>query len=481
MTTVEYDVEVPMPDGVVLRCDVYRPSEEGPHPVLLVRTPYNKQDPTVLGVLDPLRATRAGFIVVIQDVRGRFASDGDWAPVVHERADGRTTAEWAARLPGGDGPVGTYGPSYLGQVQLANDSPAVGASVIAFTWADPADGLAARGGAAELGLVTNWSLRLALNYLSRNGAGDDAVGRALDRFDVDVPGARTTLDQTGMPLVDPTGPIFEPPSRPILVVAGWYDVFLQGCLDLYARTPGASLIIGPWSHNNHSGQVGDVVAGLDADEGRFDLFGRQLAFLRRPPDEPTAEVFITGVGRWRTYASWPPPSEPQPFRIAGSFEFDPADPVPTHGGGLLISPGFPPGPLDQARIERRPDVLVVTGEPLGDDLAVGGRVRATIRLTASQPSVDVVVRLCDVGPDGVSRNLTDGIFRVRDGRAEVEVEVDLWSVGHVFRAGHRIRAQITWSCFPRWDLAGGPGGTVTIHQGSAITLPIIAEAQLKVR
>jgi hypothetical protein len=486
-----------MADGVVLRADVYRPSSgPGPFPVLLVRTPYGKQDPTILGVLDPLRATRSGFIVVIQDVRGRFASEGAWVPVVHEQSDGRDSAEWASRLPGSDGRVGTYGPSYLGQVQLANDSPLVAASVISFTWSNPADGLVARGGVAELGLVTNWSLRLALDYLRREAQSDAEVVRALDNFDADPLGAVKVLAALEMPVVavapplgdhahptagahprfpfsseseDRGGPLwtthaptFARPQRPLLIIAGWYDVFLQGSLDVYQQSGNASLIVGPWSHNNHTGQIGNRVAGLKADEGRIDLFGRQLAFLRDPPQRPEAHVFLTGIDEWRTYEKWPPPSKPQPFPLAGSFDFDPKDPVPTHGGNLLISPGFPPGPLDQSRIESRPDVLVITGEPLEHDLEVQGRVTASLETTGG---ADIVVRLCDVDPDGRSLNLTDGIFRGE------RPEVDLWSIGHVFRAGHRIRVQITWSSFPRWEVTGRDRGTMAIHPGSSLILP----------
>lgn len=477
MTVVSYDQPVPMSDGVILRADVYRPSSgPGPFPVLLVRTPYGKQDPTILGVLDPLRATRAGFIVAIQDVRGRFASAGSWSPVIHERSDGRDSSVWAAALPGSDGRVGTFGPSYLGQVQMANDSPLVSASVISYTWSDPADGLVARGGAAELGLVTNWSLRLALDYFCRGGQSDAEVVRALDRFDGDVLGAAEVLAALDMPVVSAAAhpsavaeprpaPTFAPPQRSLLIIAGWYDVFLQGSLDIYQQAGNASLIVGPWSHNNHSAQIGNRPATLKADETRIDLFGRQLDFLRDPPARPDARIFLTGVDEWRTYEQWPPPSRPHRIPLAGTFDVDPENPVPTHGGNLLISPGFPPGPLDQSRIESRPDVLVITGDPLQDDLEIQGRVTATINLSGAQ---DVVVRLCDVDPDGVSINLTDGIFRAAN---KANVEVDLWSIAHVFRVGHRVRVQITWSSFPRWDIAAQTSGTITVHPGSMLTLP----------
>jgi len=96
---IEHDVPARMRDGVVLRADVYRPASGGPWPTLLMRTPYNKRETLLLTLLDPLRAARAGFMIVLQDTRGRFASDGEWLPFKHERPDGHDTVEWAARLP----------------------------------------------------------------------------------------------------------------------------------------------------------------------------------------------------------------------------------------------------------------------------------------------------------------------------------------------------------------------------------------------
>jgi uncharacterized protein len=106
---VDGDVEATMRDGTALLADVYRPAGSGPWPVLLARTPYGKRDPTVLAVLDPLAAARRGFLVVVQDVRGRFGSAGDWEPLVHEVDDGYDSVRWAASLPGSDGTVAMYG------------------------------------------------------------------------------------------------------------------------------------------------------------------------------------------------------------------------------------------------------------------------------------------------------------------------------------------------------------------------------------
>jgi predicted acyl esterase len=473
VTVVEYDIEAAMRDGVVLRADVYRPAGPGAWPVLLVRTPYGKQDPVILGLLDPLKATRRGFLVVIQDVRGRFASDGEWEPFTAERADGHDTIAWAARLPGANGRVGTYGPSYLGQVQLAaqaTNPPELVASVVAFTWADPADGLTARGGAAEWGLVTGWSLRQRFDLLRRTGAGPDRVDELIAVLDGFPGSAPADLRLPAVPVNRPT--------VPTMVVAGWYDPFLRGGLDTYAALGRAglprALIVGPWSHNNQSGHVGDVGFGLAADAAVLGLFDRQLDWLAGDRGEAEALVFVMGVNRWRRLERWPPESADQSWYLhadgrlapvpptdtdgADELAYDPADPVPTYGGPTLISPAFPPGPVDQRVVEDRADVLTYTSAPLETAVTVLGGVRAHLFRVTPPGASDSVVRLCDVGPDGVSRNVTDGILRSAD---TGELVVDLWSTAYVFQPGHRIRVQVTWSSFPRWDRArsdsaGGP-------------------------
>lgn len=169
----ETELEATMRDGTTLRADLYHPPGPGPWPVLLARTPYGKRDPGVLARLDPRRAAARGHLVVIQDCRGRFRSDGEWTPLAHEAPDGYDTIRWAAQLPGANGRVHTYGPSYLGHTQwaaIAAKPPELRAAVPEFTWSNPDDGLTERGGAHELGLITQWTLSLAQNVLARRHA-----------------------------------------------------------------------------------------------------------------------------------------------------------------------------------------------------------------------------------------------------------------------------------------------------------------------
>ncbi|MFG1667766.1 CocE/NonD family hydrolase [Streptomyces sp. Y7] len=505
-----------MSDGTVLRADVHRPVTGGPYPVLLARLPYGKNFPMMSAMLDPLGLARSGFIVVIQDTRGRFASEGAWEPWTYEENDGYDTVRWAAALPGSNGRVGMIGGSYLGNTQwmaALSKPPELKAIAPQITWSEPEDGLFTRGGAIELGITVHWSLLQGLDTLMKRHADDPAaLGPALGALVHDLDrtagsvywelpaGRHPAFQRHGIQELG-----FEHARRdpewsaacrvagrqaeadlPSLNVGGWYDIFSQGTLDNYveSRAAGrpAALIMGPWTHTGQTGQIGDVNFGMAASADllgfRGGLAALQSAWLRKwltpdaapsGPELPPVLLFVMGRNEWREEQEWPLSravdtdlflradgalafDPPQAGEGADSYVYDPADPVPTTGGAILMAGEYRPGPLDQARVEARTDVLVYTSEPLTEDLEVTGRVRAFVHAASDAPSTDWVVRLCDVDPEGVSLNVADGIVRVDTTPGEfAEHIVDLWSTSHVFRAGHRLRVHVTSSNFPRWD------------------------------
>lgn len=507
------DVEATMRDGVVLRADVYRPTGDGPWPVVMSRLPYGKGN--LLHVLHPLRFVEAGFIVVIQDTRGRFASDGEWDPWTFEEADGHDSVVWAASLPGSNGSVGMIGASYFGNTQwMAALSKAPGLKAIApmLTWSDPDDGLFRRGGALELGLSLPWSLLQGVDTLQKRHATDPAaMGAALMGLVGDYDACATdgywqtpadqhpTIERHGIPDVgiarSHRDPDWSASARvagrhaeadlPTLNIGGWYDIFLQGTLDNYvAMAPrgDSHLVVGPWHHVGYANQIGDVNFGIASSldvlgfQGHYaDLQARWLRTHLAPdgddgsPVLPPVFLFVMGINQWRAEEQWPLAravdadlylradgrasfDEPAADEASDSFVHDPTDPVMTTGGPLLMSGEFRAGPIDQAPVESRPDVLVFTGEALADDLEVTGRVTAVLHVSSDAPTTDWVVRLCDVDADGLSLNVVDGIVRTDMVPGAIsQVEVDLWSTSHVFRAGHRLRVHVTSSSFPRWD------------------------------
>lgn len=434
-------------------------------------------------------------------------------------------------------------------------APALGAISPDLTWSEPYDGLLGRGGARELGLALPWALGQGGDVLLRRHAQDPAalvaaIGALLGDYDglagsgyAELPSGRhpviarhrvpelgyeTALDDPAAAELPRVAGHHDKVTVPSLNLGGWFDLFLQGTIDNYVATAPrlpSMLVLGPWAHGQMlTGVAGEVNLGLAGaaaamNHGRsfrdlqLDFFDRWL----RPDVDPEpadaklgapVRIFVMGINQWRDEQEWPlaravdtphylsagggltPDADPEGG--VADFTYDPADPVPTRGGNLHMTPEFPSGMFDQAVTESRDDVLTFTSDVLTSDREVTGRVRAVIFAETDAPSTDWVVRLCDVGPDGVSRNVVDGILRTSAPAGEVtEHVIDLWSTSYVFLAGHRLRVQVTSSCFPRWDRNLNTGESTQtgrtmrvahqrIHLGGAtpsrIVLPVVGAA-----
>ncbi|MEJ7925625.1 CocE/NonD family hydrolase [Sphingobium sp. AN641] len=396
----------------------------------------------------------------------------------------------------------------------AAQPPSLGAIAPMVTWCDPMNGLYGRGGAVEWGLEVPWTMQMGFEFLLKHPtiapeAKMPLVGELLADLDGlksgaywDLPIRRSpTLAKYELPGLGAIRAIDHPETIawcrvsgqhdrievPSFHGGGWYDVFLQGTLDNYVAMKmagkDARAVIGPWTHFVLRDPVGDLCFGAmssrlgapvhphgDTNDFLLAWFRRHLAHdthIALP--ETSVRIFVMGRNVWRDEPAWPlerarterhflnsdgtltkdRPAENSP---ASTFVYDPADPVPTHGGPIVMSPGYPAGPIAQAPIEARDDVLVFTSVPLEEDVEVTGRIRVVLHASSSAPSTDWVARLGDVHPDGRSINLCDGILRVATGAdAKGRYEIDLWSTSNVFLAGHCIRVQVTSSCFPRWD------------------------------
>ena len=354
---IEFDVEAKMRDGVVLRADVYRPTSGGPWPVLLHRTPYLRRAHS-LAIFDPFQAVTRGYMVVQQDTRGRFGSDGEWLPFGYEVADGYDTVRWAATLPGSSGAVGMLGGSYTGNTQWAAAiaaPPELRAIVPRVTWCDPSDGLYFRGGAIELGLYASWSLQNGAANIIRQAASDPArawaalAGLVAD-LDGLVPrgywelpsGALPALARGGQPEIGVERALADASSADAAAIAGkhdrveaasfniagWHDIFLQGTLDNHIAMADQGkptrLLVGPWTHPSvtasqgaQGGQVGEVNFGLASSPQMIDLQAPVgLLELRwydhwlkgtdnGVPDESPVKIFVMGTNVWREENEWP--------------------------------------------------------------------------------------------------------------------------------------------------------------------------------
>ena len=347
---VERDVEARMRDGIILRADVYRPNTDEPLPVLLQRTPYGK------GFSNPafaLMAAEQGYAVVIQDTRGRWASDGDGYPLIHEMSDGYDTVEWAAHQPWANGKVGMYGGSYVGYTQWAaavTQPPALKTIIPTVTFCDPHD-IFYVGGAFALGVAVSWNLTSTayMSIFKHQGskeAKDELMESLIEAVDGMARGKTfSRLPLSDMPLIGQDGitsffyDVLSHPTRdeywqrilcthrkiqiPVFHIGGWYDIFCASTLHDFGgiRENGENelarnrqkLLIGPWRHGPFEGLVGEVDFGLCAssllvlpDELQLRWFDRWLKGEDNGiVDEPPIRIFVMGDNCWRTENEWP--------------------------------------------------------------------------------------------------------------------------------------------------------------------------------
>jgi putative CocE/NonD family hydrolase len=525
--TIEKDVGIAMRDGTRLSADIYRPDKSGTFPALILRTPYNKAAP------DEVEASawyaRKGYVVINQDVRGRFASAGTFYTFRNETGDGADTIAWIERQPWFNGRIGTLGGSYLGYTALTQAIRApkslrsiatdVTTSAVHNQWVYV-------DGAFVLGFGLPWGAGL-VNGRDMSGGGAFVKEEAYQHLPLAEADAAQLVPNSAYRdwLHNPSrnSPYWKSVSlenqiskvkAPVLLISGWYDIFLRGALNDYAQLVkrGSSriartqsrLIIGPWTHfKTNAPRLSSTTLPLQGADRATDfgpsaeLSGAQV-YLRWHDHwlkdmengvgkDARIKLFVMGENRWRDEQEWPLArtlyktyfldSGGQANTVSGNgtlslerprgatadrYRYNPADPTPTLGGNICCS-SVPSGPRNHAPIESRRDVLVYSTPPLENSVEVTGPIRARIFASTSARDTDWVVRLLDVGPDGFARNLQDGIVRARWRRgmskhpslvrpdAVIAYDIDLWATSNLFLPGHRIRVEITSSNFPRFD------------------------------
>jgi putative CocE/NonD family hydrolase len=542
---IEKNSMVPMRDGVKLATDVYRPNEEGSFPVLLARLPYNKDplDGLAQAAIDAVRAVQQGYVVVVQDCRGRFASEGEFSPLVDEASDGVDTIDWIIQQPWASGQVGMVGGSYLGLTQwlLAKEHPkALRAIAPAVTTSNYYQApFRHQGGVLDLGCALSWSLGMVPEELQRRLRQGRASMQQMGAF-MQLMGDPSALLEH-LPLVDqpllrefapfyldwlnhPTydaywkrlahSEFYEQMTVPALNIGGWYDLFLGGTLANYIgmKQRGGSaaarahqrLVIGPWSHINRTGMFPERTYGLTAGGIVVDLDGMQLRWYDHwlkgeengvEQDKPV-KLFVMGLDQWRDEEDWPLPNtqfRPYYLHSAGHaksatgngtlstevpadepediYLYDPRHPVPTTGGAILLSLAPVEGPRDQRAVEAREDVLCYSTPVLEKPVEVTGPIELVLYISSSARDTDFTGKLVDVSPDGRAEILTDGILRARYRESFTEpkllepgqiyeLHLDLWATSNLFKAGHRIRLEVSSSNFPRFDRNTNTGGVI---------------------
>lgn len=521
----ENNVAMQARDGTTLRADIFHPSAPGKYPVILLRTPYGK----VTNINEGFKGAARGYVFIIQDCRGREGSDGEWYPFKHETNDGYDAIEWAAKLPYANGKVGLFGGSYPGATQMLaaiSSAPSLVAIFPEITGSNYHAHWAYQGGAFMQGLAQAWAGALSINESSRKLSASaqinywDLMAPPADYKMVDAELVKSVgqyyRDWAAHPVYDDywkqwsIEEHFDRVKVPAIHVAAWYDIFQDGGIRNYsgirrsggteAARKGQRLVVIPGGHAGWGTKIGEIEYGPGATFSTWELAMRWFDWQLKGIDdglskEKPVKIFVMGENVFRDEDEWPLAravatrfhlrSAGNANSLAGDgvlseaggdrepadrFVYDPANPVPTHGGAVLGIPFSPAGPFDQRVVEGRSDVLVYTTTPFAKPFEVTGPVSAEIFVSSSAVDTDLVAKLVDVYPDGRAINLSEGILRLRYRnsfeRPELmnpgqvyKVVVDLWSTANVFLPGHRIRLEVSSSSFPRFDRNLNTGGS----------------------
>ncbi|MGE5262198.1 MAG: CocE/NonD family hydrolase [Acidobacteriota bacterium] len=507
----DYNVRVPMRDGVELSADVYRPveSKSGERfPVILGRTPYNKALAQKKTLDDFKKFVEHGYIVVWMDVRGRGDSDGEFVPYRNDGRDGYDAIEWCAAQSWSTGKVGTLGGSYAGRIQwlaALEQPPHLTAMIALVTPSDPfvewptgTDGPMhicwfhmTSGRVSQNAEVIDWMpIYEHLPLMTM----DEAAGRIVPRWREDL--KHTRMDEYWQAICYQNQ--FEKINVPVMHISGWYDdeqvgtpmnfvgMTMRGATE-FARS-NQRLLMGPWGHAiNAASKLGEVDFGpgaiIDLREAERKWFDRWLKG-KESDGESSVRIFVMGENKWRDEAEWPParaqrtlfylhsdgnansrlgdgrlstvvPGDEKPDQ----YRYDPARPVPFITEPTSYQIG---GPDDYSAVERRDDVLVYKTEPLGQDTEVTGTVRVEFYASSSAVDTDFMAKLVDVHPNGLVQRLCDSMVRARfrEGMDKPKLiepgkiykySIDLWNTAQVFFKGHRVGLEISSSAFPKYD------------------------------
>jgi len=523
----EINVRVSMRDGVKLATDLYFPEGAGERlPAIMIRTPYNRKLRTEAARM----FAGQGYVVAMQDSRGKFDSEGHFTVSANEANDGSDTLDWIASQPWSTGKIGTYGCSYVGenQILLAKLRNPHHTAMI-----PQAAGGACRfddvreGGAVSIADDAPWFLK----WGSKIEPAPEAPKIDLREMFLTLP-VIEMLKRAGAPHTDFEDYVSHEPAdpwwdsigyvdgryrfnTPALQICSWYDPVVGEALSLAGlmRKNGESarardnqfVVIGPAMHCAFDSAVEHTVVGKrELGDAQFDYYGLYLRWYDHwlngrgsgLASLPKVQIYVMGANRWRSEEEWPlartkftryflhskggaqgldgdgalstaaPGEEP-----ADHFRYDPKNPVPTSAIGAQ----------DQSEVEKRSDVLVYTTPPLKTGIEVTGPLEVKLVVGSSARDTDFTAKLVDVYPDGLAFNLQEGILRVRYREgfnkkvwmkpgAAYPLRIDLHATSNYFPPGHRIRLEITSSNFPRFDRNLNTGGNNYDE-----TEPVVAE------
>jgi uncharacterized protein len=528
-------------DGIRLDADVYFPQGEGPFPVLLMRQPYGRAIASTVVYAHPSWYRAQGYIVVIQDVRGRGTSAGEFGLFDHEIEDGYDSVVWAAALPKSNGRLGMYGFSYQGMTQLfaaAGQPEALRAIAPAMVACDLYRDWAYEGGAFCLMSNLSWALQLAAE-----GARRDQNLTAFAELNRAAKVLPLQDDYPAYPKVLRNNPydgfyqdwLTEPRESdywkhrspqtyidrlthlPMLHIGGWFDFLMRGTLNLYRAMVAAGgapqhLIVGPWAHLPWGRHLGGMDYGASAvspiDRAQVKWFDHWLKGDHPGvPAQSPVQLFEIGSNQWHRFDRWPQPDgqvelflqttglvsmgdgglakTPPSINQSDCLVHDPWRPVPVCGGHAAA----PAGQLNRATIDDRSDVLTFTTGILPEALHILGEVDVQLQVSADQPSFDLSVVLSEVYPDGRVCAFTQGMLHCDLTQTTETAPLRtllLQPIAILIPAGRALRLSISAACFPAYATNAGTGTALCStpaldHQVITLTLSSSPEAPSQIK
>ena len=518
-----------MRDGICLSADVYLPENNGKKvPAVLVRTPYGKED----GCESYYRYVQRGYAVVIQDVRGRNESEGEWMPNFHEVEDGDDTLNWIAAQPWSDGNVGMVGGSYLGYVQwaaAASGNPHLKALISVVCAGSAFRDTPRQGGSMSSGTLA-WAFSVSQKKFEAQRMVRDDWDEVLNirpltdiprkALGYEVPFLTKWLETSDYNEFWKQSSWLERSKGtvvPALIQSGWFDDNGMGtseALELTQDYPKGSkkVILGPWQHSGnsrydmHHVSFGPEAIRFDLDYLYFKWFEYYLKGIKNDVvNGPTIEYYTVGQERWKTAENWPVPetvvkelyldSRGNANTSAGdgvlvwekpetdgcdTYVYNPEDPA-THI--IDMSENEISVPEDYTEEEKRADVLCYTTKPLTEDIVITGDMQVQLYISSDAPDTDFMVRVTDVDEKGRSIKLADGFLSARyhNGFEKSEflepgqivgLNITTTKISNCFRKGHRIRFTVTSGAknfvFPNSNTREGYNSTETVIANNCV-------------
>jgi uncharacterized protein len=510
-TKTEKGVHIKMRDGVELVADIVRPAADAKHPAILERTPYGRE---LMSQLEGEWWAKRGYVHIVQDVRGRNESAGEWIPFVHERKDGYDTIDWIAKQGWSDGKVGMIGGSYVGWVQWAaavESHPALKCIVPQVSPPDLFFNFPIDHGVPMLFGALWWSNFVKdkkvpaipetpkdlekLKTLPLSKVDDETFGRNIPFYDAWLEKETPAAFEGAAFMAD-----MNKVKIPVLHISGWWDGDGIGTKLNYAKMRALGhknqwLIYGPWTHLfNSSTRLGDVDFGTDAIIDLDSIYLRWFDTWLKDKQanwekQPKVRAFVTGVNEWLALGDWPDSRSREMTLYLSSR--GPANGLASVGELVAVAPKSQPTDrytYDPAAVQlpaqlknvksfgdllaaastvvkidpADKDVLLYKSSPMSEPLEIGGPIQLDLHFSTSAKDTDFFASLVDIDEQGTMRAIgLPGKIRARylSGWEKpsllqpgklYKVTIELWDTAHRVKKGHRLGLLISSEMFPNY-------------------------------